>query len=105
MRLGELAPGYVEPGGLELFDLPPGGGAGDKRVLSAVGKEHSLLSGDGRQFTQQFVRLVDVSADADQPRQQVRITKAHVDRHQAALREAEQGRQLGWESGGPLRVK
>ena len=46
--LGELVPGHIQTGGLQLADLPLRHGEGQERIEPTVGNQQSLRPGHGQ---------------------------------------------------------
>lgn len=105
VAFGEFVPGNAEIGGFEKIDLFPSPGKGDNWIIVSVSDEETLLMRDGRKLFDEFFRLAHIAADADQPGEAVRVAKPDINRHQAALRKAEEHGLFGWKTFGALNVE
>src|SRR5258707_7424792 len=66
VRLDELTPFDRQSGLFQKLDLLSDFGKRNQRILRAVGEEQPLAGCDRRKFGEQFLRLEDIAADANQ---------------------------------------
>lgn len=76
--LGEFLPRDLDSCGLKTLDLGLCPGEGDDGIHCAMSNEESLLPGNGRKFCQSFFGFKNVAADANDPREFVRITQRDI---------------------------
>src|SRR6266850_6612609 len=70
-----------------------------------MGHQHALLHCHGRKFLEQFDRLTDISADANNAGQPMWISQTDVEGHEAALGETTQQNLVRRKTGHALRLE